>query len=250
MDKIQVSVLNPFAIYDSEKMAVMAARLTQRGHVIKSIDDINELYNLNSSPRLLGELCALPHPTLQKLAVVNVAIVGASRRFLSQITRHQNEVKFISASMQYSDYTGNADFVVPQGLINNKRTYIEACRHSLEEYEAMIRDGVSHDDAAYMLPQSLRNVLIISATPYQFKHMISQRICRRNTIETRYVMLKVWDELYKLSQILFSPETTGAACMKSRNCPENKMSCGEKMENTIPQDILKKDFAKCLETIS
>ena len=37
-------------------------------------------------------------------------------------------------------------------------------------------------------PQGLRNVLLISATPYQWKHIISQRVCRRNTDETRIVL--------------------------------------------------------------
>lgn len=60
---------------------------------------------------------AFPHPTIQKFAVITVAIVGASRRFLAQITRHQNEVKFMSASLQYSNYTGQADFVVPYSIM-------------------------------------------------------------------------------------------------------------------------------------
>ena len=33
--------------------------------------------------------------------------------------------------------------------------------------------GIDHDSAGYVTPQGLRNVLIISATPYQWKHMIS-----------------------------------------------------------------------------
>ena len=45
------------------------------------------------------------------------AVVGASRRFLAQITRHQNEVKFMSASLQYSNYTGQADFAVPYEIL-------------------------------------------------------------------------------------------------------------------------------------
>ena len=38
--------------------------------------------------------------------------VGASRRFLAQITRHQNEVKFMSASLQYSNYAGHRQSLV------------------------------------------------------------------------------------------------------------------------------------------
>lgn len=59
----------------------------------------------------------LPHPAIQKFAVITVAVVGASRRFLSQITRHQNEVKFMSASLQYSNYSGEADFAIPYEIL-------------------------------------------------------------------------------------------------------------------------------------
>lgn len=76
-------------------------------------------------------------------------------------------------------------------------------------YESLCRAGISHDSAGYVTPQGLRNVLLISATPYQWKHMIGQRSCRRNTDEMRIVMLKVWDTLYNLSPVLFCPAMTG-----------------------------------------
>ena len=84
MKKIEVKILNPESIEQAEKLMVCAARLTQRGH-----------------------------PTIQKFGIINVVVVGASRRFLAQITRHQNEVKYMSASLQYSDYSGVEDFVIP-----------------------------------------------------------------------------------------------------------------------------------------
>ncbi len=51
----------------------------------------------------------------------------------------------------------------------------------------------------------LTNILIICATPYEWKHMISQRICRRNTDEKRIVMLDIWQKLYEFDPVLFSP---------------------------------------------
>ena len=45
MNKIEVEVLNPEVITNCEKMMVCAARLTQGGHKIKSLDDFMELYN-------------------------------------------------------------------------------------------------------------------------------------------------------------------------------------------------------------
>ena len=113
MDKIKVAVLNPTAISEAEKMMVCAARLTQRGHTVKDRSDFFALYDKEYTEKTAKVMTQLPHPTIQKFAVINAVIVGASRRFLAQITRHQNEVKFMSASLQYSDYSNEADFVVP-----------------------------------------------------------------------------------------------------------------------------------------
>ena len=45
MNKIEVKVLNPDVVEESQKMMVCAARLTQRGHNINSMDDFLELYD-------------------------------------------------------------------------------------------------------------------------------------------------------------------------------------------------------------
>ena len=198
MNKIEIAVLNPDAVKNAEKMTAFCARLTQRGHKIKDMADLKALYEKDCSESLLTALTKLPHPTIQKFGVINVAVVGASRRFLAQITRHQNEVKFMSASLQYSDYSDEGDFVVPYDILERGCAwgYLETCRDAMREYKYAVEAGVDHDAAGYMAPQGLRNILIISATPYQWKHMISQRSCRRNTKETAYVMLKIWEELY------------------------------------------------------
>lgn len=241
MNKIETCVLNPTAVAEAENMMVCAARLTQRGHTIKCMRGFMDLYEKEHTAHTVANLANLPHPTLQKFTVINVAVVGASRRFLAQITRHQNEVKFMSASLQYSDYSDEADFVVPYDLLNSamSRLYISQCQEAMSKYRQFAEYGINNDAAGYLTPQGLRNILIISATPYQWKHMISQRICRRNTSETRYVMLKIWRELYELSPELFSG---GCFCMTG-GCKEGKMSCGKPIPvGTTPSDIIKTDF--------
>lgn len=241
MNKIETCVLSPTAIAEAENMMVCAARLTQRGHTVKCMRGFMDLYEKEYTEQTVANLANLPHPTLQKFAVINVAIVGASRRFLAQITRHQNEVKFMSASLQYSDYSDEADFVVPYELLNSplKDSYILDCKEAMDKYKHLVDSGIDNDSAGYVAPQGLRNILIISATPYQWKHMIGQRICRRNTAETRYVMLKIWKELYELSPELFSG---GCFCMTG-SCKEGKMSCGKPIPSkATPEDIIKADF--------
>ncbi|MDR1600286.1 MAG: FAD-dependent thymidylate synthase [Oscillospiraceae bacterium] len=235
MRNIEIRVLNPDQIAD----AATAARLTQRGHAIRSMSDFNALYDRAASDTFIEHLTALPHPTLQKLAVINVALVGVSRRFLAQITRHQNEVKFTSSSLQYSDYTGAGDFVVPPGVAEETRSrYVAACTCAMDEYAALIAAGVDNDTAGYVAPQALRGALIISATPYQWKHMIGQRTCRRNTPEIRYVMSLIWKGMYNIAPALFSSQTTGPFCLRGK-CLEGQMSCRKSYEAAAtPQTIL------------
>ena len=149
----------------------------------------------------------------------------------------------MSASLQYSDYSNEADFVVPYELLDSQMrfSYRSQCQDAMRKYKLLVEYGVDNDSAGYLAPQGLRNVLIISATPYQWKHIIGQRTCRRNTSETRLVLLKVWDELYKLNPLLFSRATTGPFCMRGA-CKEGKMGCQNPMPYLTPSELLRLEF--------
>jgi thymidylate synthase (FAD) len=253
MKNIQVRVLNPEAIVDAEKTMVAMARLTQRAEKIGNMEDFIALLNKPYTETTVENMTALPHPTIQKFGVINIAIVGASRRFLAQITRHQNEVKFMSGSLQYSDYSGAAQFVVPYAITKMDAEkpilgpydqhypdywtaqYLKSCEQAFAEYEAAIKAGLDNDAAGYMMPQGLRNVLLISATPFQWKHMIGQRICNRNTLETQYVMLKCWEELDTLS-VMFNG--IGPSCIQHSSCNEGKMSCKHFLYDAAVSDYM------------
>ena len=246
MNRIETKILNCSAVSEAEKAMVFAARLTQRGHLIHNMEDLIQLYDRSFTKDTIKNMGQLPHPTIQKFAVITVAIVGASRRFLSQITRHQNEVKFMSASLQYSNYSGQADFVKPYEILAApsavQKLYETSFLSDINYYGQLCKTGVGHDSAGYLTPQALRNVMLISATPYQWKHMIGQRSCRRNTDEMRIVILKIWKDLYDLSPALFLPELTGPFCQRGK-CLEGKMSCGHPMDKALrPTDILLQDY--------
>ena len=182
MDHIETAILNCYGIREAEQNMVFAARLTQHGHTIQSMADLMDLYHQSYSQKTVENIAGLPHPTVQKFMVITVAVVGASRRFLAQITRHQNEVKYMSASLQYSNYSGHAAFAIPYGIMKADKEiqdiYKKSCQSDLDHYTELCALGIDHDSAGYATPQGLRNVLIISATPYQWKHMIGQRTCR------------------------------------------------------------------------
>lgn len=138
MNRIETKILNCSAVSEAEKTMVFAARLTQRGHLIHNMEDLIRLYNQSFTNDTIKNMGQLPHPAIQKFAVITVAVVGASRRFLSQITRHQNEVKFMSASLQYSNYSGEADFAIPYEILTAptaiKELYEKSCRTDMDNY--------------------------------------------------------------------------------------------------------------------
>jgi len=247
MDKIEVKVLNPEAIHFGEKMMVFGSRLTQRGHEIKCMNDLMELFDRHYLDSTMQTMLDLPHANPKRFSQISMAVVGASRRFLAQITRHQDDCHFISASLQYSDYTNNAAFCVPYELFvkqaaGNERIiekYLTAQRFAMSNYEMLIENGVEHDTAGYVMPHGLRNILLITATPFQWIHMISQRTCRRNTCETQYVMLLIWERLAKESDMfktLPAPD-----CCQHSGCREGlKFGCGHAF-----RDFPVKDYMVC-----
>ncbi len=61
-------------------MMVCAARLTQRGHTVKDLSDFLALYDKEYTEKTAKVMAQLPHPTIQKFAVINASKATSSRR--------------------------------------------------------------------------------------------------------------------------------------------------------------------------
>jgi thymidylate synthase (FAD) len=235
MDKIEVKVI--YEPTGAKEMAGFLARLTQRGHNISTMDDLLELMNTPVSDGLAGAIAKLPHGTIKRFTPITVAIVGASRRFLAQARTHQVGITYVSASLQYSDYSGLGKFVVPYELFSNdkaREAYLNTCEFSMNVYADMIKNGgVDNDTAGYAAPQGLRNILIMSANHEAWGNFIRARACNRNTVETQYVALRIWEELLKTKdgEQLFS--NLGPDCISLSMCREGKFFCGESLKTVI-----------------
>ena len=238
MNKIEVAVLD---YHDNpHTMMVALARLTQRGHNIKCMEDLKQLFEDSKDPRpgLVRSMAALPHGTIKRFCPITVAIVGASRRFLAQARTHQVGFNYVSASLQYSDYSGKADFVVPYNImkadaegVGHHRAgywtdmYLSSCSKSMEYYKE-IADYIDNDTAGYAAPQGLRNILIMQANHEAWMNFIRARGCSRNTVETQYVTLRIWEELLKTPGGTEMFALAGPDCIHG-NCREGKFSCGK-----------------------
>lgn len=266
MDKIEVGVIAEHG--DALETMGFLARMTQRGHNIKSLEDIKELLGKPVPSKFAEALMKMElHGTIKRFTPITVAIVGASRRFLAQARTNQVGFNYVSASLQYSNYGDTADFVVPYSLMEarNRRTtlmtadgdgwkpqdpvelYLESCRDSMDTYRKLA-DMTDNDTAGYAAPQGLRNILIMQGNHEAWLHFLKTRTCNRNTEETQYVAMRIWDALLKTSGGKEMFKFAGPDCMYGI-CREGKMCCAKPMKKvpeladdacmTIPSYLIK-----------
>lgn len=242
MKNIQVSVINE-AHSCPGGMMMFLAKLTQRGHQIKNMDDLKQLYNESMGRHKAAKrIVKMPHGTIKRFAPITIAVVGASRRFLAQARTHHVGIDFVSASLQYSDYSEDAQFVVPYELIELGTSYVQAyldsCAESMRQYKAFVDDGINNDTAGYLAPQGLRNILIIQGNHEAWLNFIRLRACNRNTKETQYVALKIWEALLKTADGEEMFAWAGPDCLHGK-CREGKLSCGCSFMSDNPTTIIK-----------
>ena len=251
MRNIQVGILQQPS--NPDKMSTFLARMTQRGHNISTLDDVQELFNKPvKNPNLRATLSSLNHGTIKRFDTFTVVVVGASRRFLAQIRTHQH-ADFVSGSLQYSDWSDikrasdwEKMFVVPYEVMESRgltEYYLRKCGAAFIAYETIVQTA-GNDAAGFIMPNGLRNVLVIQANVQQWQYMIGLRACNRNSLETQYVMLKIWEELLKTEygEDFFSPQFVGASCSVDK-CHEGHFCCGEPWEKmSYPGALLRTHF--------
>jgi thymidylate synthase (FAD) len=89
------------------------------------------------------------------------------------------------------------------------------------------------------MPQSLRNVLLVKVNLEELKFIGNQRLCKRNTDETRYVVAKMIQAVVKETGIdgsLFAPTCA------TRPCPEGTYCCGKPCYDWSIDDYIKTEF--------
>ena len=254
MRNIEVSILQEPE--EAARMSSFLARMTQRGHELGTMNDVLDLYWKPSKPELRQALAGMHHGTIKRFDTYSVLVVGASRRFLAQIRTHQH-ADFVSGSLQYSDWSDvNHDtdwssmFVVPYKFMENislERKYLQNCAGAYFAYQDLAK--TDNDAAGFIMPNGLRNILAIHANVQEWQYMIKLRACRRNSDETRYTMLLIWEQLLNTTygEQFFSPEIIGFDCQFG-GCREGKFCCGHPYEKGLtPTEIIKAEYPLCLE---
>lgn len=226
MEKIEVKILD----HNFNGMAKFLARLTQRGHLINSMADVEALYEQSIKTAPSEYLLTLPHTTIKRMNYLTVAITGLSTKAVSQIRTHAKRLTFVSTSTQYSSYEGRDDnYVMPEGLDEVSKEKMQTAFDTINGmYADLINEGIDKDKVGYLLPQGLRKALIISGNMDDWQYVIRLRLCHRNTKETQYIMRLIYNEIVNIC----GPEYVAGMlppCVNGK-CLEGKFSCGRKFE--------------------
>lgn len=249
MNKIEVGILHE-GHYNPEGMMMFLAKLTQRGHLIRTLADVQAFYKEcmeKDGWKSSKGVAQMNHGTIKRMSPITLVIVGASRRFLAQARTHSIGLTWLSGSLQYSDYSDDHAFNVPYEVLEAElmlrngdaskcingmsplQWYKDTNKRDMEEYKLMVDSGFSNDTAGYKAPQSLRNVLVVNGNHEALDNFIRRRICTRNTPETQYVSSLMLQELYKSTNgdVFFAK--AGADCTWGV-CREGKMCCGKPLK--------------------
>ena len=204
-----------------------------------SIDDI--IKNLDKS-KVIGVINTIKknqHLSVFEHVSFTFSIEGVSRVLLAQITRHRI-ASFSVRSMRYAPieegqgsmfgstmeeqrimrYNTNPLVVSDDSLA----TFHKAYTSSVKYYEELLSQGVSQENARYVLPNGYKTTIVITMNARELMHFFSLRCCKHAQSEIRVLAKEMSDLVTKVAPILFK-DMNGPSCEQLGYCPEGKRSC-------------------------
>ena len=92
-----------------------------------------------------------------------------------------------------------------------------------ELYNQWVEDGMSQEDARYILPNAAETKITVTMNARELWHFFRYRCCQRAQWEIRALAILMLQKVILTSPTLF--ENAGPLCLEG-SCPEGKMSCG------------------------
>lgn len=187
-------------------------------HTMRKIEsyDLETKANLD----LVKYLYQADHRSVLEHAVLCVQITGVSRAFMAQITRHRL-ASYTCSSQHYQDYSQYP--MIANNLYTTKM--VNTIEQSLEAYREALDLKVPKDEARMVLPEALTVNMIMTANAREWAEILHQRLCNRNTHETRVVARQIREVCMEWFPELF--KWVGPQCFEGQ-CRQGKLSCKER----------------------
>jgi len=223
MKKIEVRILEHNLYTNFPKFLAM---LTQRGHEISSMKDLELLWVKAKTGFPAEKLMVLPHTTIQRMNYVIVAITGLSTKALTQLRTHAKRATCLSTSTQYSSFEGRKDnYVMPEGFTEEEQLKMQDAYDKVNDaYAYLISLGLDKDKVGYLLPQGLRKAFIMFANIDDWRYILRTRLCHRNTLEVQKICKMIYQAISDISPQWLLGCLPPCAYGK---CPEGHFCCGK-----------------------
>lgn len=227
MNKIKVTMINHSENYSDEYLSGLV-RITYSEKLNGDTDVASQLLDYNTQDtNLINNCIKFNHTSILEHVSYTFMIEGASRSLLAQITRHRL-FSFTSGSQHYIDYSKIGGFEIPIELLNQpielQEKYEESLQRSLEDYKKLIELGIDHSVARQVLPNAMRNNLIMTGNLREWCHFLNLRLCGRNTSEIQYIAYLIYKELKKYNPVVLGQ--VGPDCIQKGKCTQGHKSCG------------------------
>lgn len=150
---------------------------------------------------------------------------GLSRVCTHQLVRH----RMASYSQQSQRYVSmeRAECVVPPSIENNEKmskSYSDLIKKAHELYLDMVGNGISKEDARYILPHSWQTRITLTMNARELHHFFRLRTCKRSQWEIREIARDMLRLVRKVAPLSF--DIAGPDCLVRGKCGELR-PCGE-----------------------
>jgi len=212
--------------YTKDPEQVVAAAIRQCYSAVGP-KELKKKIDKTTRERLIKQVLASGHTSTLEHASFTFGIEGISRISEIQLVRHRVGCSYSIQSGRYVK-RGEAKFVIPEAIKNNKEIYIKykkILRDVQSLYNEMTEKEIKAEDARYLQPQSLQTKIVVTMNARALLHFLELRCCRRAQWEIQQLANLMLSEVRKVAPIIF--EKAGASCMTTGICWEGeKMSCG------------------------
>lgn len=206
---------------EPELVVALAAKLC---YSPSGIHQLEEKMSKEEMDRFIDKLFSLGHTSPFEHVSFTFGIDGISRVTSHQLVRH----RIASYSQQSQRYVSQASFeyIIPPRIHEDRvlrERFCEVMKEIQSLYDDLIRQGVSKEDARYVLPQGCKTRIVVTMNARELFHFFSLRCCNRAQWEIRKMADLMLFKVRDVAPRIF--RRAGPPCLVGP-CPEGEMSCG------------------------
>lgn len=197
--------------------------------------DISNMYigsEIKDPKPLIEKLKSMGHWSPFEHASFTFGIEGISRSCSHQLVRH----RLASYSQKSQRYVKEVAprWIAPEGIVKSSLfpKYLETCKIVLDFYKEMCDNGISEEDARYILPNATDTQIVMTMNARELIHFCQLRMCNRAQLEIQELATGIAAILIKEHPAIFKGILV-PRCLSEGKCPEGDFKCSRPLPQVI-----------------